>query len=118
MSLRCKWEHDLATDAFSPVPTQVVASDEYAPIPPTREQQRVGHRLRELSVRHAARLGMSRREFLSTPCGMAAAFVAMNEVFGRFFDVDAVEAWEAAAVRERQPQGQFVFDVHTHHVAT
>jgi len=48
---------------------------------------------------------------------MAAAFLAMNTVFGRFFDVSPAEAWEAAAATERQPQSQFVFDVQTHHVA-
>ena len=96
---------------------QIVSNEEYLPIPPTHEQQRVAHRLREMSRRHAATLGVTRREFLESSCGTAAAFLAMNAVFGRFFNVDPAEAWDAAAVAERLPQGQFVFDVQTHHVA-
>jgi hypothetical protein len=116
MSWQPKWQHDIATDGWSPIPTQIVSNEEYLPLPPTPEQRQVAHRLRETSRLHAATLGVSRREFLATPCGMAAAFLAMNAVFGRFFDVDPVEAWETAAVSARQPQGQFVFDIQTHHV--
>lgn len=114
---RRKWEADLAMDGWSPVPTQIVSNEEYAPLPPTREQQAVAHQLRAISGRHAAALGVTRRKFLGSSCGMAAAFLAMNQVFGHFFDVDPVEAWQGAATLERLPQGQFVFDAQTHHVA-
>ena len=40
----------------------------------------------------------------------------MNTVFGRFFDVDPVEAFEPAAFAERSPGGQFIFDIQVHHV--
>ena len=116
MIWRQKFEHDLATDGWSPIPTQIVSNEEYVPLPPTPEQRHVAHRLREKSARHAARLGVSRREFLQTSCGMATAFLAMNAVFGRFFDVEPVEALEQAAGAARALQGQFIFDVQTHHV--
>src|SRR5262245_32735639 len=87
-----KWERDLATDSWSPIPTQIGSNEEYLPIPPTREQQQVALRLRETSRLHAAALGVTRRQFLGSPCGMAAAFLAMNAVFGRHFDVSPVEA--------------------------
>ena len=45
---------------------------------------------------------MTRRNFLRTTGGMAAALLAMNAVFGRFFDVLDIEAVEAAAFTERQ----------------
>jgi hypothetical protein len=114
---RRKWEQDAETDGWSPVPTQIVSNEEHVPLPPTPEQRRVAHHLRETSRLQAARLAMSRREFLASPCGMAAAFLAMNQVFGRFFDADPAEASETAAVSERLPRGEFVFDVQTHHVA-
>src|SRR5213594_1139604 len=82
-----KWERDHLTDGWSPIPTQIVSNEEYVPMPPTREQRRVADRLREMSRLHAAALGVTRRQFLASPCGMAAAFLAMNAVFGRFFDV-------------------------------
>ena len=114
---RRKWETDARTNGWSPIPTQIVSNEEYAPPPPTPAQQAVAHHLQELSRRHAKALGITRREFLGSSCGMAAAFLAMNEVFGRFFQVEPVEAREEAAALERLPQGQFIFDVQTHHVA-
>jgi len=51
----------------------------------------------------AGRLGLSRRRFLSGAGGMAASFIAMNEVFGRFFDASPVELVEPAAAAERGP---------------
>ena len=49
---------------------------------------------------------------------MAAAFVAMNEVFGRYFTVHAAELAEPAARAELWPKSPFIFDVQTHHVRT
>lgn len=112
-----KWQRDAATDDWSPMPTQVVSNEEYAPLPQTRSQAQVAERLRETTRRHARALGMSRRDFLASGPGLAAALLAMNHVFGVFFDVDPVEALEAAAFAERSPGGQFVFDIQTHHVA-
>jgi predicted TIM-barrel fold metal-dependent hydrolase len=114
---RRKWEADALEDGWSPIPTQVVSNEEYPPFPPTPMQQAVAHRLRAMSHRHAKKLGMPRRQFLASACGMAAAFLAMNAVFGRFFEVDPVEAWEVAASAEAKRLGQFVFDAQTHHVA-
>ena len=47
---------------------------------------------------------------------MAAAFLAMNEVFGkRFFNVSAIELFEPAAAAENAPpKNLFVFDDQTH----
>lgn len=112
-----KWERDADTNGFLPLPTQVVSNEEYAPLPQTREQARVAAMLREITRTHARHLGIGRREFLASSAGMAAAFLAMNAVFGRVFDVDPVEAIETAAADERKPAGQFVFDIQTHHVA-
>src|SRR6516164_9076199 len=72
------------TSSFpSPVPTQIVSSDEYLPVPQTEKQREVEIRLKELSNRLARRQSLSRRRFFQTAAGMAASFVAMNQVFGR-----------------------------------
>ena len=112
-----KWRHDAATDAWSPIPTQVVSNEEYAPLPPTAAQRHVAQLVQETAREHARALGVSRRDFLASGPGLAAALLAMNRVFGAFFDVDPVEAFEAAAFAERSPRGQVVFDIQTHHVA-
>src|SRR5262247_1940987 len=105
------------TAAFpGPVPTQVVSSDEYYPSPQSRAQRQVEARVVEIGDTEARRRGITRRRFFQTASGMAAAFVAMNEVYGRLFDASRAEAADsdAAAARAKALAGQFVMDTHTH----
>ena len=46
------------------------------------------------------------------------ALLAMNSVFGKFFDVLGVEAFETAAFAERTGEPYFIFDVQTHYVGS
>src|SRR6516162_4430241 len=81
------------TSSFpSPVPTQIVSSDEYMPAPQTAKQRAVEARLKDLSDHLARRQSLSRRRFFQTAAGMAASFVAMNQVFGDLFKVSMAEA--------------------------
>jgi len=100
----------------SPVPTQIVSSDEYLPVPQTARQREVEARLIDLSDRLARRQGQSRRRFFQTAAGMAASFVALNQVFGPLFDASEAEAAtpELAQARADALAGQFVIDGHTH----
>ncbi|HEV8440360.1 MAG TPA: amidohydrolase family protein [Methylomirabilota bacterium] len=102
----------------SPVPTQIVSNGEYNPLPQTRQQQRVEARITELADDLGPRHGMSRRQFLASSAGMAAAFLAMNEVFGALFDVTPAEAQVpgTADARARALAGQFIIDDQTHFV--
>ena len=105
------------TSSFpSPVPTQIVSSDEYMPVPQTAKQREVEARLKELSGRLARQQGLSRRRFFQTAAGMAASFVAMNQVFGRLFEVTEAEAAtpDMAAERAGALANQFIIDGHTH----
>ena len=56
-----------------------------------------------------------RRGFLRSSAGMAAAFLAMNEVFGPLFDVSRAEAADPGHGRRRAPRSpdQFIFDGQT-----
>ncbi|XIA62736.1 hypothetical protein ACFIOY_25205 [Bradyrhizobium sp. TZ2] len=67
---------------------------------------------------HGKRLGLSRRQFLRTSCGMAAAFLAMNDIYGNVFQVASAEAREPEVMRARAQSlaDQFIFDVQTHFV--
>ena len=47
---------------------------------------------------------------------MATSLLAMNAVFGRFFDVLPVEAAQPAAFKERTGESFFIFDVQVHYV--
>jgi uncharacterized protein len=104
------------TDPFpSPIPTQIVSNGEWMPMPQTEEQQRIEARTNELAATAAKNLGMSRRKFMATTGGMAATFLAMNEIFGRYFNVsrDALYEGEAFAANG-PPKDLFIFDDQLH----
>ena len=76
----------------SPIPTQVVSNGEYEPPPQTRRQRQVEEVLSARADEGARRLGLDRRGFLRSSLGMAAAFLAMNRVYGPLFRVGEAEA--------------------------
>jgi predicted TIM-barrel fold metal-dependent hydrolase len=100
-----------------PVPTRLFPEGETATVQ-SEAMRRVEAGLLQLADRLAAPLGMDRRCFLQSSCGMAAAFLALNAVFGPLFAVAPAEAAdpEAAAARSAGLQGQLIFDVQTHFV--
>src|SRR4030095_6906698 len=100
----------------TPIPTRLVSNEEFSPLPQTAEQRRVEHHILDAAGRLAPRVGLNRRDFLRTGSGMAASLLAMNAVFGRFFDVLPIEAAEAAAFQERSGAPFFIFDVQLHYV--
>jgi predicted TIM-barrel fold metal-dependent hydrolase len=81
-----------------------------------------GHLGGQISERvdgYAAKAGLSRRNFLGTASGFAAAMLAVNEITGmKFFDVSPAEAMDPAAAKEikvaRKPGADFIVDAHTH----
>ena len=105
--------------AATPIPTQIVSNGEYLPPRQSAAQKRVEARINQLADANSGRLGLNRRQFLHTGCGMAAAFVAMNEIYGgNVFQVTPAEAREPELVQARTQSlaGQFIFDVQTHFV--
>ena len=100
-----------------PIPTRLVSNEEFPPMPQTPAQRRVEDRILAEAGRLAPRLGLSRRQFLGRSGGMATSLLAMNAVFGRFFDVLPVEAADPAAFQERSGAPVFIFDVQLHYVS-
>ena len=92
-----------------PLPTRLVSNEEFPPLPQTPAQRAEAGRL-------APRLGLSRRDFLRRSGGIATSLLAMNAVFGRFFDVLPVEAADPGAFKERTGDPFFIFDVQLHYV--
>jgi uncharacterized protein len=101
----------------TPLPTRLVSNEEFPPLPQTTAQREVEARILADAARLAPGLGLSRRDFLRTSGGMATSLLAMNAVFGRFFDVLPVEAAEPAAFQERTGAPFFIFDVQVHYVS-
>ncbi|MBL8532082.1 MAG: amidohydrolase family protein [Hyphomonadaceae bacterium] len=100
----------------TPLPTQMVSSDEYAPLPQTPQQRAVEQRLYALADEIAPKHAMSRRRFFQSPMGMAAAFLALNSVYGCAFATNDGEARDPDQARERAESlaDQFIMDMHTH----
>ncbi len=100
----------------SPIPTQMVSNGEYMPNPQTEKQKQVEYRIRELADHASKRLGISRRKFLASGGGMAAAFITMNEAHGaEFFKVSKEEMFEPEAhARNAPPRDLFVLDDQLH----
>ena len=109
-------ELDAVRDERPPIPTRIASNEEFIPPPQSPEQREVELRLWAIAETAAHKLGLSRRDFLRTSCGMAAALVAMNQVFGTCYEVDADEVTDREKIREKWPKDEFIFDVQTHHV--
>ena len=106
---------DVSEPLHSPIPTRMVSNGEYMPIPQTDQQKKVEARLGELADSASQKLGVTRRQFLASSGGMAAALLAMNEVFGRVFNVSPIEMFEPAAFAQASvPRDLFVFDDQLH----
>ena len=112
-----KFHRDNQEDKRSPIPTQVVSNEEFLPRSQTQQQKKVENLIQNLAQQYGRKIGLSRRDFLKTSSGMAVAFMAMNEVFGQYFDVHAEEMLDTSVHAELWPKNEFIFDVQTHHVA-
>jgi len=100
----------------TPIPTQIVASDEFYPDPQNERQCEVEARLLAMADDLGGKQGLNRRRFFQSAAGMAASFVAMNEVYGPLFAASRAEAAtpEMAEQRAAALADQFVMDTHTH----
>ena len=89
-----------------PLPTRVVSSDEFMPIAQTPRQREVEARLAAAADALAPKHGLDRRGFLRSAAGMAAAFAAMNDVYGPLYGVGRAEAASPATGLARIHQQQ------------
>src|SRR5262245_51701945 len=110
-----KFKRDERKGVDSPIPTQVVSNEEFIPRPQHKKQQEVEYLIGQWGAENAKKLGMTRRKFMSTSMGFATAVLAMNRVYGNYWEVDAAEAFEPQATAEKWPKGEyFIIDVQSH----
>ena len=107
---------DAEADALPPIPARIASNEEFVPPPQSLEQKAYESRVYELADQEAPRQGLTRRHFFRTGSGMAAALMALNDVFGPCYEVSAAEVKEPGAFEEKWPKEQFIFDVQTHHI--
>jgi predicted TIM-barrel fold metal-dependent hydrolase len=107
---------DAKDEAPAPIPARIVSNEEFIPPAQTPKEKEYEARVQEISAQAAKRQGIDRRKFIRTGSGMAAAFLALNQVFGDCYEVDAAELEDPKGVSEKWPKDQFIFDIQTHHV--
>ncbi|MEK6303057.1 MAG: amidohydrolase family protein [Acidobacteriota bacterium] len=106
---------DMKKGVDSPMPTQVVSNEEFIPRRQTPQQKEVEHLIGEMGDERAKKLGMNRRTFMASSMGLATCFLASNKVYGKTWEVDEAETWEAAAYDEKWPKSEyFIIDVQSH----
>src|SRR5262245_28737388 len=111
-----KCDLDARAEAPAPISAMYSSNEEFVPPPQTPQQKEYEARLADLGERGARHQGLSRRDFLKSGSGMAAALLALNQVFGDCYEVSAEEVKDKDAFEEKRPKKQFIFDVQTHHV--
>src|SRR4051794_31106693 len=91
---------DAGADDLPPIPARIASNEEFVPPPQSEQQAAYLARLAEITDRTATRHGKSRRDFLRSGSGMAAALMALNGVFGKSYDVEAAEVEDPKAFEE------------------
>ncbi len=105
-----------------PVKLDSTTNGEFAPIPLEdvhHEARRLAH---EAAGTNARRLGIGRRQFLVSSCGVAATLAAMNTAYaaagrrGGFFELPREAGVDLHAARSALDGNEFIFDVQGHFV--
>lgn len=102
----------------SPIYFGPVSNGEY--LPEARPQNRHAEQLvQRFAAEHAPKLAMSRRQFLESACGMAAALLAINITSGCGEDrggyaVNEAMLCDPSAANEALAGNEFIYDIQTH----
>ena len=105
-----------------PIKLDSATNGEFAPIPLDPVHLEARRRAFENAAAHAKRLGLSRRGFLVSACGVAGTLLSMNDAYARggarggFFEVPREAALDLQAARSAVDGGEFIFDVQGHFV--
>jgi hypothetical protein len=106
-----------------PIKLDSTSNGEFTPVP-LSPANRAGNRLaHQAASENARRLGVSRRDFLVSACGVASTLLAFNAAAatvgkrGGFFELEAEAALEPQLAQARVgSNGEFIFDVQGHFV--
>ena len=108
---------------FLPFPLAPVSNGEWCPSPPNAKQKKVMRMVEEEADKRAAKLGLSRRDFLRTAAGTATAYMVMNQVYGiaqagdgAVLPVTQEQTEDPEAAAQMFTANHFVMDVQLHHV--
>ncbi|MCZ6806655.1 MAG: amidohydrolase, partial [Deltaproteobacteria bacterium] len=102
----------------SPIPFRTGSNGEFDPPPPTKRDRIAEETFQRLVIEKSRRLGLSRRDFVSSTMGTATALCVINQVYGcssAGFEVDGGMMLDAGACEPLEGD-ELIFDVQTHHV--
>lgn len=105
-----------------PIKLDSTSNGEFAPIRLDAASDGANRLAQEWASEHARRLGLSRRAFMLSSCGVASTLLAFNAAYaasgrtGGFYELDRMAALEPDAALERLGTREFVFDVQGHFV--
>jgi uncharacterized protein len=109
----------MTPDEPLPLTFDPVSNGEYLPPAKSAADVVAERRVRRIAERHAARMGVSRRTFLTGACGMAATLATINEVYGAsggYYRITPEMLFEQEAAKAALSGKEFIFDVQSHHV--
>jgi predicted TIM-barrel fold metal-dependent hydrolase len=105
-----------------PVKLDTTTNGEFAPIPLEEIHRRANHAAMEAANANARRLGLDRRSFLVSACGVASTLLGFNAAYasqgrrGGYFDLPREAALDLHAARSAVDGNEFIFDVQGHFV--
>jgi uncharacterized protein len=110
----------------SPIPFRTGSNGEFVPRPETAQDRRAEAMYRALVDDRSRKLGVSRRDFIHSASGTAAALLVINQVYGcggkrskgedGRYAVDEESTLDEGKACEELEGDELVIDVQTHHV--
>ena len=116
-----KYRHD-PEGLRLPIKLDASSNGEYEPIPLEAVHHHANFLAHETANTNAKRLGLDRRSFLVSACGVAGSLLGMNAAYaqqgkrGGYFDLDKTAALDLVAARSAVDGKEFIFDVQGHFV--
>ncbi len=105
-----------------PIKLDTTSNGEFLPVPLSPANREANRLACAFADRNAKRLGLKRRQFLVSACGVASTLLAFNRanaaagVTGGYFELPQEAALEQHAARSVLDKGEFIFDVQGHFV--
>ena len=105
-----------------PIKLDSASNGEFVPVPLAREHHHANHLAHEAATEHAKHLGVNRRSFLTSACGVASTLMSMNQAYaaagprGGYFELDKIAALDLVAARSAVDGSELIFDVQGHFV--
>jgi predicted TIM-barrel fold metal-dependent hydrolase len=118
---RVRYENDPEGTRL-PIKLDTTTNGEFAPRPLAPHSEYAKQLAQEQASRNAKRLGVSRRQFLTSSTGVATTLLAFNQAHaaagltGGFYEIPKLAALDGAAADATLAKREFIFDIQGHHV--